>query len=49
MSMRDYFAGQALNGMLANSEEFGDAVPPEDVADFAYNIANSMLERREKL
>jgi hypothetical protein len=49
MSMRDYFAAQALNGMLANSEEFGDAVPPEDVADFAYNIANSMLERREKL
>lgn len=49
MSMRDYFATHAMNGLLANPEEFGETSPPEDVADFAYNMANAMLVRREKL
>jgi hypothetical protein len=49
MSMRDFFAGLAMNGILANSEEFGEEAPLEDVADFAFQMANAMLERREKL
>jgi hypothetical protein len=49
MSMRDYFAGQALNGLLANPEDTSDGVEFEDIADYAYNMANVMLVRREKL
>jgi len=49
MSMRDYFAAQAMSGLIANPEEFGEAAPVNDIADFAYTVANAMLERREKL
>lgn len=49
MSIRDYFAAKAMSGILANPEEFGDSVPIEEVADFSYKMANSMLVRREKL
>lgn len=49
MSMRDYFAAHALTGLLANPEEFGEDVPISEVVDFVYNVANQMLERREKL
>lgn len=49
MSMRDYFAAQAMNGLLANPEEFGENIPVKDVAEFAFEMANAMLEQREKL
>lgn len=49
MSMRDYFAAQAMNGILANPEEFGESAPLKDIADFAFKMANAMLERREKV
>jgi hypothetical protein len=49
MSIRDYFAAKAMSGILANPEEFGESVPIEDVADFSYKMANSMLVRREKI
>lgn len=43
MSLRDYFAGQALAGMLAHLGLFGD----DGIADDAYKIADAMLAARE--
>lgn len=46
MSIRDYFAGQALAGMLANpiSREYA----PEREAVAAYGYADAMLAERSK-
>jgi hypothetical protein len=41
MSLRDYFAGQALTGLLANGCD-----KEHDVAD-AYYIADQMISRRK--
>ena len=49
MSMRDYFAAQAMNGLLANSEEFGEEVPAKELAEYAFEVANAMIEQREKI
>jgi hypothetical protein len=45
MSLRDYFAAKAMQGLLANGDG-GD--PVEDVSDYAYQIADAMLKAREK-
>lgn len=52
MSLRDWFAGQALAGILAspntikiNDEPIGSA---NEYADVAYGVADVMLERRKK-
>jgi hypothetical protein len=42
MSMLDYFAGQALVGLLANNNLCGEAVVS------AYEVAHMMLEERIK-
>ena len=47
MSLRDYFAGQALAGMLANRNVGGD-VKGEEIAMNAYRAADHMLAEREK-
>ncbi len=45
MSLRDYFAGQALAGYLANAKaESRVAV----VAEWAYDYADAMLAERQK-
>ena len=44
MSLRDWFAGQALNGMLAN----GANTKYKDVAVFAYHYADEMIEERTR-
>lgn len=48
MTMRDWFAGQALQGILAGG--FADTVPHDDVgsdaAFFAYKYADDMLSIR---
>ena len=49
MSMRDYFATNAMNGLLSNPDEVSINAPVEDIADFSYKLANAMLERREKI
>ena len=52
MSLRDYFAGQALAGVLAGG--FGDTIPHDDVsagsdaAFFAYRYADAILKERQK-
>ena len=46
MSLRDYFAGQALTGLLAaNTQERYDE---EWMAVSAYSISDAMLAEREK-
>lgn len=51
MSLRDWFAGQALAGILAGG--FADTIPHDDVngggdaAFFAYQYADAMLAARK--
>ena len=45
MSLRDYFAGQALAGMLANPELPTDA---EYIAKWSYLNADAILAERQK-
>ncbi len=46
MSLRDWFAGQALAGVLSDSE---NGVPLySKLAEWAYTIADGMLEQRKK-
>ncbi len=44
MPLRDYFAGQALTGLLAHAS--GEA--PESSPSMAYKLADAMLAEREK-
>lgn len=46
MSLRDWFAGQALAGMLANQR--GGLDPIAAHAEHAYLYADAMLAEREK-
>lgn len=58
MSLRDYFAGQALAGMLASDHflaalkgkgrEIGSDNDHDAATRIAYNFADSMLEERER-
>jgi len=45
MSLRDYFAGRALSGLIARHRA---EVAWSDVAPQAYRIADAMLAEREK-
>lgn len=49
MSMRDYFASDAMSGLMANPEEISLNSPVEEIADFSYKVADAMLVRREKV
>lgn len=44
MTLRDYFAGQALSGMMAS----GDIFAPDSAASRAYVFADSMLKERRR-
>ena len=56
MSLRDWFAGQALAGMLASKEDFADHADIASMSDtygsmaarYAYGYADYMLAQREK-
>lgn len=43
MSLRDHFAGLAMQGMIACGEEYDNA----ELGRFAYDIADAMLRARE--
>ena len=45
MTLRDWFAGQALAGMASNPRRDG---PYSDYAEDAYEYADAMLSEREK-
>ena len=46
MSLRDYFAAKALQGMLA-SGNLPKTMPDADIAECSYNLADAMLKARE--
>lgn len=47
MSLRDYFAAKALQGLIAsNDSEAGDRI--EDIPAYAYQIADAMLKARSE-
>ena len=45
MSLRDYFAGQALTGLLAGRQP-NNAYPLEYLAETSYATADAMIEAR---
>jgi len=46
MTLRDYFAAAALQGLIANKPYMG--IDTSLMSDWAYKVANSMLIEREK-
>ena len=50
MSLRDWFAGQALLGVskLAVEENFVDATADGFIADVCFGLADAMMRAREK-
>lgn len=48
LTIRDYFAAKALQGMLSNEQchPFGMSFSEEYHADFAYRMADAMLKAR---
>ena len=45
MTLRDYFAAKAMQGML--SENSGVRYPTDELVEFAYKVADAMLKARE--
>lgn len=45
MTLRDYFAGQALVGLLVTNNPY---LPLGDMATLSYGMADSMLKARKK-
>lgn len=45
MTLRDYFAAKAMQGILANPEY---DMPNESLAGEAYKIADAMIRQRDK-
>ena len=48
MTLRDWFAGQALMGLLASWDPTFPRFPPDDDARHAYAVADAMLAAREE-
>ena len=44
MTLRDYFAAKAMQGML--SENSGIRYPNDELVRFAYDLADAMMEAR---
>ena len=47
MTLRDYFAGQAIIGIVSNEPLFKDLETFKDTAYFAYKIAEKLLIERQ--
>ena len=48
MTLRDYFAAKAMLGIIADPHhDTGDMGGYDNIANFAYNIADAMLKARE--
>ena len=48
MTLRDYFAGQALAGISANPSKEWYGATPYDIAEASVIIADEMLKAREQ-
>ena len=51
MTLRDWFAGQSLSGLVAWAEHHDVMIPAaiEDLPRAAYNLADAMLKERERV
>lgn len=47
MTLRDYFAAKAMQGLLAQSQGTALGSPVEQAAEYAYAMADAMLRARE--
>jgi hypothetical protein len=45
ITLRDWFAGQAISGILINLDGMGSN---KELAEFAYDIADAMIEKKGK-
>jgi len=48
MTLRDYFAAKAMQGLLAQFQGVANACDPAHHATWAYQMADAMLLEREK-
>jgi len=48
MTLRDYFAGQAMAGLCCELNWKGDDIDLEGMANDAYRLADAMLKVRDK-
>lgn len=48
ISIRDYFASAAMQGMCAFHGSYGSTNGPGDIADRAFHIADEMISARSK-
>ena len=48
MTLRDYFAGQIITGVVSNEAVFRNLETFRDTAEFAYEIADKLLIERQK-
>ena len=48
MTLRDYFAAKAMQGMLAGTLTPEAIWSQDEVAETAYNVADAMLKAREQ-
>ena len=44
LTLRQLYAGLAMNGWLVHYKD----AEPEDIADFAFRLADAMIEREKK-
>ena len=48
MTLRDYFAAKAMQGMLANSKQGNSLIDKDRFSEWCYQMADEMLKAREK-
>lgn len=48
MTLRDYFAGQIITGVVSNASVWNDITSLGESAEFAYEIADKLLIERQK-
>lgn len=47
MTLRDYFAGQALVGVVSNPRDYSEVKDAISAASFSYEVSDAMLEARK--
>lgn len=48
MTLRDWFAGQAMQGAIAGCAAKGEVIMYSDLSGLAYEVADAMLKAREQ-
>ena len=47
MTLRDYFAGQAITGIVSNTPLWNDITTLQQSAELAYELADALLIQRQ--